>query len=79
MYGKGLIFRVLKQQIVLFITSNNVTPSKKGVGMWGLGEVSGDKGELVMRESHDFQTNMNRIKDLAGSFSRISLKDREEY
>lgn len=47
--------------------------------MWGLGEVSGDKGELVMRESHDFQTNMNRIKDLAGSFSRISLKVREEY
>ena len=32
------------------------------------------KGELVMMESHNLQTTMNRIKDLVGSFNRISLK-----
>lgn len=34
---------VLKQRIVLFIASIDVTPDKKGVGIWGLGEVSGDE------------------------------------
>lgn len=31
------------------------------------------KEKLVMRECHDLETTVNRIKDLTGSLSRISI------
>lgn len=74
MQGKG---RFLKQQMVFSFASSDVTTNKKGVGMWGLGEVSGDERKMVMSECDDLQTIVNRIKDLTGSFARISLKSLE--